>query len=351
MPERGGNVKSLSRLVHLSARDFDLLVAYLVSEYFPEIAHPIPFLVGEQGVAKTTTSNLVLRTTEGADAEGQAPPRKEDDWAVVAANSYSIGLDNVSHIQPWLSDALCRAATGAAWSKRQLYTDDDVIVLRVRRVVLLNGIDPRIGRGDLAERLIRFDLQRIDEEHRRGEKDVWSDFRRLHPKVLGALFTLVSQVLAVLPGITLDVKPRMADFATMCAAVDQVRRTRALPHYLGKLTDQLAALTEDDYFGQAIIEMLAHTANGSWTGRMADLLMAVEHYQPNLSPRALEGWPALPEEARHALMRLAVALRANGVEFAKDGPRTSRGQVYKLKMSPWPPEPPQANGGTADDEA
>ena len=51
-------------------------------------------------------------------------------------------LDNVSDIQPWLHDAICRAVTGDGLLRRQLYTDSDVSVLAFRRVVALTSIDP-----------------------------------------------------------------------------------------------------------------------------------------------------------------------------------------------------------------
>lgn len=61
-----------------------------------------------------------------------------------------VALDNVSLIEPWLSDALCRAVTGDGLVRRALYTNSDVSVLAFRRAVLLNGISLAGLRGDLA---------------------------------------------------------------------------------------------------------------------------------------------------------------------------------------------------------
>jgi hypothetical protein len=36
-----------------------------------------------------------------------------------------LAFDNLSGLPAWLSDALCRLASGGSFAVRQLYTDDD----------------------------------------------------------------------------------------------------------------------------------------------------------------------------------------------------------------------------------
>jgi hypothetical protein len=47
--------------------------------------------------------------------------------------------------------------------------------------------------------------------------------REAHPVALGGLLDLTAAVLARLPDVRLDRRPRMADYARVLAAVDQVR--------------------------------------------------------------------------------------------------------------------------------
>ena len=68
-------------------------------------------------------------------------PRDADSWVTAASGSWVVALDNLSAIPPWLSDSLCRAATGDGNVKRALYTDADLAVLKFRRCVIVNGID------------------------------------------------------------------------------------------------------------------------------------------------------------------------------------------------------------------
>jgi hypothetical protein len=45
------------------------------------------------------------------------------------------------HLSPWLSDALCRVATGGGYATRALYTDQDEVLIDRTRASLLNGIE------------------------------------------------------------------------------------------------------------------------------------------------------------------------------------------------------------------
>jgi hypothetical protein len=67
-------------------------------------------------------------------------------------------------------------STGATWRKRSFFTDDNASILRSKRLVVLNGIDPEVTGGDLAEHLARFNLVPIakrlsDEEIEEGSTD------------------------------------------------------------------------------------------------------------------------------------------------------------------------------------
>ena len=44
-------------------------------------------------------------------------PRENRDLMVMAANSWTVALDNLSYLQQWLSDALCCLSTGGGFSR------------------------------------------------------------------------------------------------------------------------------------------------------------------------------------------------------------------------------------------
>src|SRR5437763_4749658 len=73
---------------------------------------------------------------------------------ITATNGYLLRYDNLSGLPVWLSDALCRLATGGSFAVRQLYTDDEEVLFEAARPILLNGIEEGVSRPDLGDRAI-----------------------------------------------------------------------------------------------------------------------------------------------------------------------------------------------------
>jgi hypothetical protein len=302
IPVSGGTFAGLRGLLNVTDADWPVLVACLVAALFPDLAHPIVAFNGEQGTSKTTASRMFIRIFDGADADVQAVPRNIGDWAVVASASWSVGLDNVSKIDPWLSDALCRASTGARTLKRALYSDDGVSVLRIRRVVVLNGIDPVISGGDLAERLVRFDLEPITE--RVTDEELSTCFDALHAKALGALCDLAGRVLARLPGVVVPNPPRMVSFARVLAVVDAELGTDGITRYREMVADQLAATAEASTLGQVLERMITE----DWEGPAGELLTFLR----TDGHLGRDDLPKTPRGLTSELKRSAPGLRARG---------------------------------------
>ena len=121
-------------------RDFRLVVAWLVSAFRDVGEYPILSINGEQGSAKSTVARMVRQLIDPNKAANRAAPRDERDLVVAARNSRVISLDNLSGLPAWLSDALCRIATGGGFSARALHTDMDEIVIDLENPIILNGI-------------------------------------------------------------------------------------------------------------------------------------------------------------------------------------------------------------------
>lgn len=64
----------------------------------------------------------------------------------------------------WISDTLCRLATGGGFAVRRLYSDMDEVLFDAARPVILNGIEDIVTRPDLADRAVFLTLEPIPEE-------------------------------------------------------------------------------------------------------------------------------------------------------------------------------------------
>ncbi len=319
-----GDLNDLWRLLNVSKEDRPLLAAWLVACLFPDIAHPVLGLFGEQGTAKTTAQKMLVNAIDPGPVPTRKPPRDSDSWVTAAAGSWLVGLDNLSKIPDWLSDSICRAVTGDGDVRRKLYTDGEHAVFAFRRCVCINGIDLGSLRGDLAERLLPIHMDVIPESKRLGEEEIRERWDRSHAGILGAVLGLATEVLRLLPSVDLASKPRMADFARVLAAVDIVMGTSGLKHYVAKQRTVAIDSLASDPFSLALAEMRIN-----FTGTSAELLTQL---QPERPPK---DWPANARAVTILLKRNAPALRKAGWTVTDDG---ARNQSNSLRCTLNPPE-------------
>jgi hypothetical protein len=221
IPERGGRIEDLRPFLNVKDDDdFVLAVAWLLAALRDCGPYPVLALTGVQGAAKSSFTRLLRGLVDPNTASLRALPREDRDLFIAAINSYVLAFDNVSGLPAWLSDTLCRIATGGGFATRQLYTDDDERLFDACRPILLNGIEDFIERPDLADRSIYLGLAEITEKKRKPETELFNDFEKTRPKILGALLTAVSTGLRELPTVKLDRLPRMADFARWAVACE-----------------------------------------------------------------------------------------------------------------------------------
>jgi hypothetical protein len=155
-PERGASIDLLRDLVHLASDDdFKLVVGWLLGALQPIGPFPILAILGEHGSGKSSAARMIQQLVDPHKAGLRAEPKSVDDLIVGAKQTRVLGFDNISHIQPWLSDALCRLATGGALTKRQLYTNDEEVILNTTNAVLISAIPEVITRSDLLDRTLK----------------------------------------------------------------------------------------------------------------------------------------------------------------------------------------------------
>ncbi|PPK94222.1 hypothetical protein CLV92_108124 [Kineococcus xinjiangensis] len=315
-------------LLNVDDAGFSLVVGWLLAALVPDIPHPILALLGEQGTAKSTAAKFCVRILDPSPAPLRSAPKDVKSWAVTAAASWTVALDNVSTIPAWFSDTLCKAVTGDGIVDRSLFTDDDVTVLSFRRVIALTSIDAGALAGDLAERMIPVELERIPPQRRRPDADVETDYRATAPLTLAGLLDLLAEVLAALPDVHLPQLPRMADFARLLAALDAVTGWTTLAAYLARAEEANRAVMEADPLATAVRDLLDRQAVG-WSGTSTELLATLNDHAPDPRPR---NWPKNASVLGGSLRRLAPALRASGIEVTEQ--RTGAGRFLNLRRTP-----------------
>jgi hypothetical protein len=332
VPERGGSIAALRPFLNLSSdNDFVLIVAWLLAAFRSGGPYPLLVLSGEQGSAKTVLSKLLRALVDPNIAPVRALPREERELMIAANNAHLLAFDNLSGLPAWLSDALCRLASGGSFAVRQLYTDDEEVLFKAARPTLLNGIEDVISRSDLADRAISLTLGPIAEEQRRSEAELWREFEVAQPRILGALLDAAAHGLKVLGCVRVDRLPRMADFALWATACETAlwpagAFTRA---YAANRRAAIEGIIDIDPVAACVRELISERS--SWTGSAADLLRVSVERSLQWGDRS--GRLKNPRALAGQLRRAQTSLRTLGIDisFSREGRAGTR--VIRLRRS------------------
>ena len=167
--------------------DWSLIMGWIIGAY-SEGPYPVLLLQGEQGTAKSTISKILKSIVDPSTSPLRTLPREVRDLMIAASNGWIVAFDNLSGMPIWMSDSICRLATGGGFSTRMLYENDEEMIFEAMRPVILNGIDDIATKHDLVDRAIIVNLEVIPEDKRKPEKEIWALFEESRPQILGGLF-------------------------------------------------------------------------------------------------------------------------------------------------------------------
>jgi hypothetical protein len=325
----------LRRLINVATEnDWRLIVGWLAGVLHPHGPYPIMPLMGEQGTGKSLAARLLRATIDPNVVPLRAEPRDVRDLVISATKSRVLVIDNVSHLQRWLSDALCRLSTGGGHATRSLYTNDEEALFDVKRPVILTSITEVVENGDLLDRALLVHMAPIPEEARRPEAEIIAEFEAIRPAVLGALCDAVAHALRTQAEVRarLQSLPRLADWAIWAtAATGALGWGDAIPDALTARRGETNAMALEASPLGPILVRLGSSADG-WEGtadelRRACALLAAEDLVPRDAPNRPDevlrtadrlltrerGWPRNGRAMRALLDRLAPHLRVAGV--------------------------------------
>jgi hypothetical protein len=321
-PERGGSLTELRDYLNVATDDdWKMLIGWLVGVFHPDGPYAILAISGEQGTAKTSATRFLRQLVDPNMAPLRDAPEDKRDLVIAAKNGRVLALDNLSSMPQWLSDALCRMATGSGYATRALYTDDDEALFNSRRPVVFNGIEELATRPDLGERCLVLTLQEIDPKHRKTERKLNAAWEEAQPRILGALLDAVCCALAEQDHVHFTELPRMADFAAWVTAAEKHLGWKR-GSFVAALERNRESAIQTELEASPVADTLIQfmQARTEWKGTPKELHNTLDELAPD-RVKGLPEWPKNSQKLSGKLRRLAPALRANGIAiiFGKSG--------------------------------
>lgn len=328
MPQRGGTLDDLRSIINVKTeRDFVLITSWLLGTLHPNGPYAVLNLNGERGSGKTRAETYLRNIIDPNEAPTRNAPRDERDAAILAKNNMIIALDNLSSIPLWLSDVLCRTATGSGFSTRALYEDELEKIFNSKRPIILNGIeDGIISQGDLLSRTILVTLEPPDCYI--AEEAIDQLFQELHPKILGALLQATSMALRDRKKVTLETTPRMVDFALWVTAAEPALSWEPgtfIHAFTENQESSATIITETSPVAKAIQQFLENRNSHQFVGLMSELLTELQKHEVYSKAK---NSPTTASRLGGQIKRLAPVLRSQGIAIHQA--RSSQGSTIAI---------------------
>lgn len=323
---------SLPRLIaqHLKLSDekkqIPLVTAWMVAAMVSDVPRPGLALYGPQGAAKTSAAKCLRGVLDPSATPTTSIGKCEADLALSLDQNAVPLFDNLRSLEAWTEDMLCQAVTGGSFAKKQLYTDDDVVLMAFMRPLLMTGINVAARAPDLLDRLILVGLQRIEETDRREEAELAREVEEAVPHLLGAVYDALSVAMRIYPTVRLSRLPRLADFGRWGAAVAEATglgQKAFIEAYLSNVEEQTAEVLSADVVSKSLLAFI-DKKGGTWSGTASDLFYLLRPEHNN------HGWPKSAAAFTRRLNTLSSTLAHVGVKLETD--RSSAQRTITLSM-------------------
>ena len=309
-----GDIRLLFKYINVTDPDQQLLLLiFLISCFVPDFPHPFLVIFGPQGSAKSTLSKLLRRVVDPSLIEVASMPERKVELVQALAHHTFLFFDNVSHISEAESDILCKAVTGSGFVKRELYSDDDDIIYRLKRCIGINGINLVSTRPDLLDRSLLIELDRIEDDQRKSDEEILDSFEKDLPLILGGIFNALTQTLQIRPSIKLAEAPRMADFTLWGSAIAKAigsTQEEFLRAYRINMSKQTETILNEHIVAMTLILFMEKRSWQKWEGTPTQLLDKLTEQAKSDNERLVydQHWPKIPQTLSRALNTLKVTL-------------------------------------------
>ncbi len=315
-PSKNGDVKLFLNYINVANPEHQLLLLiFLISCFIPDFPHVMLVVFGAQGSSKSTLSKLARLVVDPSLIEVASFPHSQRELIQALAHHYFLFFDNVSHITEEESDTLCKAITGGGHVKRELYENDEDIIYTFMRCIGMNGINLVTTRPDLLERSLLLELERIDPENRKTEKELYQNFAKDLPSILGGIFDVLVKAIQIQPTIKLNAHHRMADWSLWGCAIAEAlgySKEEFLKAYQNNITRQSEMLLNENIVATTLFSFVEEKKE--WEGTATELLQELYKRTPlDYFEKQEKYWPKSAASLMRKINELRTYLRQIGI--------------------------------------
>ena len=336
-PERTdkGNINLLLDFVNIEdPNEQQLFQVGIVLSFIPDIPHEVDIFTGDHGSAKSTAMRVKRKIVDPARMELHMLPKDKQDLGLILMSNWAPAFDNLDGMPSDISDTLCQGSTGGGTSKRALYTNSDEIIYNFKRCISLNGINDPATRADLLDRGIFFNLKRIDETEYKTEETFWNEFEIARPKIMGSIFSIMSEAMGTQPDVKLERLPRMADMAVWGYAIAEAITPGGGQTYMEALKANREGGNEEALRSSPVSMAIIAMMKGKETwgpGTAAKLLEVLDLvcYKERIDTTA-KTWPKSASSLTKKIKVVRVNLLNSGLEVIEEYDQHEKNTKYKI---------------------
>lgn len=325
-PKQGGRVEKFFNFVNHEEKDRLLLAVYIIASFIPEIAHPVLYVYGSHGGAKSSMSSKLKTVIDPGTLDKLILNNKKDEVVRNLKQHYVSHYDNISHLTNEISDVFCIASTGGGMDNRRKYTDEESHIMSFKHCVILNGIKLAIKKPDLLDRSILIKLKRVKAK---DEIEINEGFQEALPEILGGVFDTLVKAMALYPTVEIEDLPRMASFAKWGYAIAEALGgygSQFLQDYRNNIAEQNDLLAAGNSLAHAVLAFMENKPEVHTTiGKAYDELS-----RSVKTDRQDRTFPSRSKDLRPYLEELGPVLDSFGIRFEFGKVKTNIGWTVKF---------------------
>lgn len=316
-----------------------LVLCTIISYIVPLIPHANIIAYGEQGACKSYCFKLIRRLIDPASMELLDSPTDKKELIQQLYHNWLCFFDNLTFLSTEFSNLFCRVITGAGFSKRELFSDDEDVIYQFVRCLAINGINQVAKKGDLLDRSLPIEFEKI--EKRKPESEVDTAFYKDAPLILGGVLTVLSDALTRFETIQVENLQRLADFHKWgCAIAESLGYTSAdfTEAYEGEVNNQVEETINAEPVGIALLKYLesAESFNGTATELLEQLKVAAIESKINIT---LKYWPQDGSHLSKKINELKPALSKKGYQIINKNGTPRKLVIAKTGQTTLTPQP------------